>query len=165
MKIHISIYLALDCIGSLGVESGHIFDSQMSATSQKSQLSGAKHARIGRRKTINVQGETDSEGGWIPSSSSHSQHLQIDIGRKVKITAVETQGADQTKGDQRDYWVKTYQLQYSVDGGSWSTVPQVCREARGYMAYLPNVDYDYHHLEKKAMCCLQVKQIWWNVLG
>ena len=103
----------------------------MSATSQKSQLSGAKHARIGRRKTINVQGETDSEGGWIPSSSSHSQHLQIDIGRKVKITAVETQGADQTKGDQRNYWVKTYQLQYSVDGGSWSTIRQVCREARG----------------------------------
>ena len=114
------------------MESGHILDSQMSATSQKSQLSGAKHARIGRRKTINVQGETDSEGGWIPSSSSHSQHLQIDIGRKVKITAVETQGADR-----HDYWVKTYQLQYSVDGGSWSSVPQVCREAHGYMACLP----------------------------
>ena len=95
----------------------------MSATSQKSPLSGAKDGRIGRRKTINVRGETDSEGGWIPSLFSQSQYLQVDIGKKVKITAVETQGADQ-----HNYWVKSYQVQFSVNGDSWTTVSQVCRD-------------------------------------
>ena len=123
MQIYKFCYLILDCIGNLGVESRLISDSQMSATSQNSPLSGAKEGRIGRRKTINIPGETDSEGGWIPSSFSQSQYLQIDIGRKVKITAVETQGADQ-----HNYWVKTYQVKYSVDGASWSTVSQVCRD-------------------------------------
>ena len=117
------MYFTLDCIGNLGVESRLISDSQMSATSQKSPLSDAKDGRIGRRKTINVRGETDSEGGWIPSSFSQGQYLQVDIGKKVKITAVETQGADQ-----HNYWVKTYQVQFSVNGDSWTTVSQVCRD-------------------------------------
>ena len=62
--------------------------------------------------------------GWIPSSFSQSQYPQVDIGKKVKITAVETQEADQ-----HNYWVKTYQVQFSVaidiPGGKRSLVKNI----------------------------------------
>ena len=95
----------------------------MSATSQRSSLSSAAHGRAGRMKSVNIAGQQDSEGGWIPISFSQGQYLQIDLGKEMKITAVETQGADG-----HDYWVKSYGLQFSVHGHSWSTSSQVCKD-------------------------------------
>ena len=104
----------------LGVEGRIITDQQMTASSQRSSLSGAKHARANARKVSSVQGMPDSDGGWIPSASNQNQHLQIDLGAKMKVTAVETQGADG-----HDYWVTSYRVQTSESGSSWLTLSEV----------------------------------------
>ena len=104
----------------LGVESQIISDGQMSASSARSSLSTAKHGRANGRKVSNVDGMPDSDGGWIPNSFNHDQYLQIDLGTKMKVTAVETQGADG-----HSYWVTSYQVQFSEDGSSFSTLQQV----------------------------------------
>ena len=109
-----------DCIETLGVETQIIPDSQMSASSARSSLSDAKHGRANGVKVSNVRGMSDSEGGWIPSSFNQQQYLQIDLGNKMKITAVETQGANG-----HDYWVTSYRVQYSQNGQSWTTLSQV----------------------------------------
>ena len=98
------------------MQSQRITNSQMSASSQRSSLSGATHGRAG-----NYPEKSRSEGGWIPSSFSQSQYLQIDLRKEMKITAVETQGADGP-----NYWVVSYKVQFSRDGRSWSTSSQVC---------------------------------------
>ncbi|XP_001630952.2 lactadherin [Nematostella vectensis] len=45
--------------------------------------------------------------------------LQVDIGHVVPITGVATQGRYSNDWDQ---WVTRYTVQYSVDGGSWTSV-------------------------------------------
>jgi hypothetical protein len=104
----------------LGVESKVIADSQMTASSQRSSLSSAQHGRANGRKASNVSGLPDSDGGWIPRHSNQNQYLQIDLGSKMKVTAVETQGADG-----HDYWVQSYKIQTSYSGSSWSTLSEV----------------------------------------
>lgn len=115
LKLYRPIHYIIDCIDVLGVKSKRIADSQMSASSQRSSLSGATHGRAD-----NYPEASRSEGGWIPSSFSQSQYLQIDLREEMKITAVETQGADGPF-----YWVKSYKVQFSRDGRSWSTLSQV----------------------------------------
>ena len=117
---NLSMHFVIDCIDMLGVENQVISDSQMSASSARSSLSSAKHARANGIKVSNTKGIPDSDGGWIPSSFNQGQHLQIDLGKKMKVTAVETQGADG-----HNYWVTSYQVQFSQDGNSWSTLSQV----------------------------------------
>ena len=110
----------IDCIDILGMENQLISDSQLWATSERSHLSGAKHARANTRKLSNVRGMPDSDGGWIPSSFTHGQFLRVDFGKKMKVSAVETQGADG-----HNYWVTQYHLEYSQNGHSWTKYPQV----------------------------------------
>lgn len=102
------------------MESGLIRDAQLRASSARNSHSGAKDGRANRRKIRNVDGLPDSDGGWIPSSFNRNQYLQIDLGRIMKVTGVETQGADG-----QSYWVQSYKIQHSSNGQTWSTLPQV----------------------------------------
>ena len=45
---------------------------------------------------------------------------QIDLGDEYKVTGVATQG-----GDGLSEWVKSYKLQYTVDGSTWQYYGQV----------------------------------------
>lgn len=102
------------------MESGVIRDSQLSSSSSMNVYSGAKEARTNRRKIRNVDGMPDSDGGWIPNAFNQYQYLQIDLGKTVKVTGVETQGADG-----QSYWVQSYKLLHSENGNHWSTLVQV----------------------------------------
>ena len=65
-------------------------------------------------------GETTQIGGWAALHNDQNQYLQIKFGQIFQITGVNTQGrADAAQ------WVKSYKLEYSTDGSSWTYYPGV----------------------------------------
>ena len=86
------------------MESGSITDAQITASTHSS-LRPPKDGRL----------NFDSDDSWCAQASDNTPHLQIDLGSLHIICAVATQG--NSKSDQ---WVKTYKLQSSTDGSSWS---------------------------------------------
>ncbi|XP_073097754.1 contactin-associated protein-like 5 isoform X3 [Manis javanica] len=53
-------------------------------------------------------------GGWSPADSSAQQWLQLDLGSRVEITAVATQGRSGSSD-----WVTSYSLMFSDTGRNW----------------------------------------------
>ncbi|XP_038044067.1 neurexin-4-like [Patiria miniata] len=107
------LFLASSCVAQsgcqlpLGMESGAILDSQITATSTVNILEGPRYARLHKR---------DGGGGWTAGTQDLSQYLTIDLGGVATVTAVATQGRFGTN----DY-VTEYKLMYSVDGSKWTT--------------------------------------------
>lgn len=64
------------------------------------------------RARLNIAREGSKTGAWSARHNNVFQWLQVDFTSPVKITAIATQGRS-------DYnqWVKSYRLQYSLDGG------------------------------------------------
>ncbi|CAI9149698.1 unnamed protein product, partial [Rangifer tarandus platyrhynchus] len=56
----------------------------------------------------------DGAGGWSPLVSNQHQWLQIDLGERMEVTAVATQG-----GYGSSDWVTSYLLMFSDGGRSW----------------------------------------------
>lgn len=48
---------------------------------------------------------------WRPQKDDKTQFLQVDLGQVYIITAIATQGCNS-----EPWWVKSFQMQYSVDG-------------------------------------------------
>ena len=88
----------------MGLESGSIPDSSITASSEYRASHGAKNARL------HLQAVSGRTGAWSAGSESEPW-MQVNFGREVQITGVATQG--RTDSDQ---WVKTYTLSYSNDG-------------------------------------------------
>ncbi|XP_019489009.1 PREDICTED: contactin-associated protein-like 5, partial [Hipposideros armiger] len=53
-------------------------------------------------------------GGWSPADSNAQQWLQMDLGHRVEITAVATQGRYGSSD-----WVTSYSLMFSDTGHNW----------------------------------------------
>uniref|UniRef100_A0A8C0WP19 Contactin associated protein like 3 n=1 Tax=Castor canadensis TaxID=51338 RepID=A0A8C0WP19_CASCN len=53
-------------------------------------------------------------GGWTPRASNKNQWLQIDLGERMEVTAVATQG-----GYGSSNWVTSYLLMFSDSGRNW----------------------------------------------
>ncbi|OWK16571.1 hypothetical protein Celaphus_00003954 [Cervus elaphus hippelaphus] len=58
-------------------------------------------------------------GGWSPLVSNKYQWLQIDLGERMEITAVATQG-----GYGSSNWVTSYLLMFSDSGRNWKQYRQ-----------------------------------------
>ncbi|XP_034369001.1 contactin-associated protein like 5-2 isoform X2 [Arvicanthis niloticus] len=58
-------------------------------------------------------------GGWSPADSSAHQWLQLDLGSRVEITAVATQGRYGSSD-----WVTSYRLMFSDTGHNWQQYMQ-----------------------------------------
>ena len=84
------------------MESRSIPDNNITASSEKSG-NPAKNGRL------------NSGSSWCAGASNSNPHLQIDLQILHIICAVSTQG-----NSQADEWVKTYTLQSSIDGSSWT---------------------------------------------
>ena len=84
------------------MESGSISDNNITASSEESG-NPAKDGRL------------NSGSSWCAETSDSNPHLQIDLQILHIICAVSTQG-----NSQADQWVKTYKLQLSIDGLTWS---------------------------------------------
>ena len=99
---------ARSCFLPLGMESGHLPDSAISASTSYS----ANHAhQFGRLNKIAASGKA---GAWCAKRNDGNQWLQVSFGRQTTVTKVATQG--RYDGGQ---WVTSYSLSYSVDGAHW----------------------------------------------
>ncbi len=84
------------------MESGAIYDSQISASSEHDSFAVAMFGRL------NVEGQG---GGWAARILETNQWLQIDlINQDTRVVRVATQGRAHW-----EQWVKLYKLQYSND--------------------------------------------------
>ncbi|KAI8510962.1 hypothetical protein Bbelb_118780 [Branchiostoma belcheri] len=96
------------CQDPLGMESGAIPDSSITASSTWSSAHEPYRARLNGIAGI---------GAWATRTNNIGQWLQIDLGEMTRVTGVITQGR------QRDIaqWVTSYKLQFSADGATWTT--------------------------------------------
>ncbi|XP_012582012.1 PREDICTED: contactin-associated protein-like 3 [Condylura cristata] len=76
-----------------------------SSSSELSPSHGPGYASLNRR---------DGAGGWTPLVSNKYQWLQIDLGERMEVTAVATQG-----GYGSSDWVTSYLLMFSDGGRNW----------------------------------------------
>ena len=93
------------CRNPLGMESGQIPNSAITASSQLTPAYGPENARL------HFKGAPGRVGAWIPLSNDHGQWLQVDFGRETQVTGIATQGYYHAA-----HWVTSYSLQYSNDG-------------------------------------------------
>ncbi|KAM4876428.1 LOW QUALITY PROTEIN: contactin-associated protein-like 3 [Thomomys bottae] len=81
-----------------------------SSSSELSSSHGPAFASLNRR---------DGAGGWTPLVSNKHQWLQIDLGERMKVTAVATQG-----GYGSSNWVTSYLLMFSDSEKNWKQYRQ-----------------------------------------
>ncbi|ROL41994.1 Coagulation factor V [Anabarilius grahami] len=100
------------CSVPLGMESGLIKDTQITASSVASSwYSGQWHpwyARLNKQGTINA---------WQAKNNDIQQWIQVELKDVKKITGIITQGA---KSLGNEMFVKAYTLEYSEDGKRWT---------------------------------------------
>ncbi|KAL9950901.1 hypothetical protein ACROYT_G043472 [Oculina patagonica] len=95
-----------DCVNlDLGMESGSIQDSNITASSVQSVSTPAKNGRL----------NFASGSSWCAATSDTNPYLQIDLQTLHIICAVSTQG-----NSQADQWVTNYTLQSSTNGSTWT---------------------------------------------
>ncbi|XP_057395211.1 uncharacterized protein LOC130706589 [Balaenoptera acutorostrata] len=93
--------------------------ASFSSSSERSSSHGPGFASLNRR---------DGAGGWSPLVSNKYQWLQIDLGERMEVTAVATQG-----GYGSSDWVTSYLLMFSDGGRNWK---QYRREESIWLLYL-----------------------------
>ncbi|XP_022778337.1 uncharacterized protein LOC111319871 [Stylophora pistillata] len=101
------------CMEALGMESGEIPDSAISASSSANVNSYAPS--IGRLHFLSSG--SGKYGSWAAGANNLLQWLQVDFGDWRKITAVATQGRQDS-----NQWVKLYSLSFSYDSVFWEVV-------------------------------------------
>ncbi|XP_048579387.1 receptor-type tyrosine-protein phosphatase S isoform X5 [Nematostella vectensis] len=90
---------------AVGISDSHVIpDNRFSATTIYDSRYHPYYARL------------NGSPGWCRSGSSTSNYLQIDLNAVFVVCAVATQGA--SYGTE---WVKSYQVQFSMDNQAWST--------------------------------------------
>uniref|UniRef100_A0A8C5U8V0 ferroxidase n=1 Tax=Malurus cyaneus samueli TaxID=2593467 RepID=A0A8C5U8V0_9PASS len=111
------------CSLPLGMESGQIRSTQITASSTKTSWFNTWEASLAR---LNQQGKMNA---WRAKLNNNQQWLQIDLLTVKKITAIATQGVTSMSTEN---FVKTYVLLYSDDASEWksytedsSSVPKV----------------------------------------
>ena len=87
------------------MESGSIPDNDITASTVRNGNTAAKNGRLNY-----AVGPS-----WCAGTDDGNSHLQIDLQTLHIICAVSTQG--NSKANQ---WVKTYKLQLSTDGSTWT---------------------------------------------
>ena len=91
----------------LGMESGAIFDSQITASS----VFNDKHAVPNVRLHFKGSKNPVRYAGWVPGVKNTNQWLQVDLQQTTRVIGIATQG-------RHDFgqWVTKYKLQYGDDG-------------------------------------------------
>ena len=92
-------------MAGLGMESRAIPDKHISASSEWNHGHRAANARL------HFQAGGGRTGAWSAKYNNGRQFLQVNLGRWVKITRINTQGRQDA-----NQWVKKYTLSYSYDG-------------------------------------------------
>lgn len=99
------------CDAPVGLQSGRIKNSQITASSQWNKHHAPWLARLHRTK------RGPYIGSWASRHNNHHQWLQIDFRRAMKITGIATQGRQDAV-----QWVTAYYIYYGYDGVFFSAV-------------------------------------------
>ena len=91
----------------LGMESGAIFDSQITASSVYNDNHAASNARLHFKGSENPL----RRAGWVAGVKNTNQWLQVDLQQTTRVIGIATQGRHDW-----DQWVTKYKLQYGDDG-------------------------------------------------
>uniref|UniRef100_A0A8C6YHB2 F5/8 type C domain-containing protein n=1 Tax=Nothoprocta perdicaria TaxID=30464 RepID=A0A8C6YHB2_NOTPE len=100
------------CSVPLGMESGEIKNSQITASSAKTTWFKVWEPFLAR---LNQKGKLNA---WRAKSNNNQQWLQIDLLTIKKITAIATQGANSMSYEN---FVKSYIILYSNQGSEWKS--------------------------------------------
>ena len=93
------------CQEPLGIESGNVTSSQLTASTSLYESFDAASAILNQK------------GAWVPATKDQHQWLQIDLHRQIFVSGVVIQGRPDIKE-----WVTRYQVKYALDGVSWEFV-------------------------------------------
>lgn len=104
------------CSTPLGMESGKIENTQITASSFKKSWWGDYWEPF--RARLNAQGRVNA---WQAKANNNKQWLQIDLLKVKKITAIITQGC---KSLSSEMYVKSYAIHYSDQGVEWKPYRQ-----------------------------------------
>ncbi|XP_078365168.1 EGF-like repeat and discoidin I-like domain-containing protein 3 isoform X2 [Oculina patagonica] len=102
------------CSTPLGMESGAILDSQITASTVYDANHAAHQARLHFKRSGDIQ------GGWSARPSDNNQWLQVDLQRTTRVTRIATQGRYRY-----NQWVTEYKLQYGEDGQTFKTYRRI----------------------------------------
>ena len=101
----------VDDMKAIGMESGAIADSQLTASSELDIHHGIRRARLHTKET-----SVYSRGSWVSENNDLNQWYQVDLGKITPVTHVATQGRNSWSPAQM---VTKYKLQFSDDGASF----------------------------------------------
>ena len=99
------------CHEQLGVESGDLVDSQLTASTDMMNGTAIPHWRLNQPASAGIP------GGWLPSTSNSKPWLQVLLYRETSVTGVVVQGREDA-----DMWVTTYKVKTSTHGYNWNAV-------------------------------------------
>uniref|UniRef100_A0A3Q3M7H4 Contactin-associated protein-like 4 n=1 Tax=Mastacembelus armatus TaxID=205130 RepID=A0A3Q3M7H4_9TELE len=125
--------------------------SSFRSSSQLSTSHGPVFAKVNRR---------EGAGGWSPLISDKYQWLEVDLGRRTKITAVATQGRYGSSD-----WLMAYLLMFSDTGHNWRQHRQ--EDSLGAFPGNSNADTVVHYkLEQPVIArYLRLIPLDWNPTG
>ena len=103
------VFTARSCFLPLGMESGHLPDSAISASTYYDTNHIPQFSRLNK---IPASGKA---GAWCTRTNNGNEWLQVYFGQETTVTKVATQG--RYDGDHR---VTSYSLSYSTDGSHWA---------------------------------------------
>ncbi|XP_033751294.1 LOW QUALITY PROTEIN: uncharacterized protein LOC117335429 [Pecten maximus] len=103
------------CRDALGVESGVILGTQMSASSS-ADLTSADRGRLNIAALPLEADQSSLKGGWMSQTNDASQWIQVTMNETYQIQQVQLQGQEE-----EDNWVTTFSIGYSSDGSVWTT--------------------------------------------
>ncbi|XP_020628622.1 EGF-like repeat and discoidin I-like domain-containing protein 3 isoform X2 [Orbicella faveolata] len=101
----------VDSLEALGMESGAIADSQLTASSELDSNHAIKRARLHTKET-----DVYSRGSWVSATNDLNQWYQVDLGKITPVIHVSTQGRNFHSPAQM---VTKYKLQFSDHGASF----------------------------------------------
>ena len=106
------------------MQSGDIPDSAITASSSANAVSYAPS--VGRLHFLSAG--SGRYGSWAAGANNAQQWFQVDFGSWTKVTAVATQGRQDS-----NQWVKTFSMSYSYDGVFYKIVSdeQGLKKVRG----------------------------------
>ncbi|XP_031558945.1 transmembrane protease serine 9-like [Actinia tenebrosa] len=129
------------CDVALGMQNGWIEDMDVTASSFMSLDHDPGRARL------------NSTSAWVPARHDVSELLQIHFVRETNVSGIGIQGHPNM-----DRWVTKYKLDYSIDGITWSSYPEVLEGSTDRNSVV--------HSRLDALLTvhyLRVKPVEWNV--
>ncbi|KAM5292288.1 lactadherin [Ctenodactylus gundi] len=128
---YIGVHCETSCVRPLGMESGAIANSQLSASSLYMGFMGLQRwapemARLHRSGIVNA---------WTASTYDTKPWIQVNLLRKMWVTGVVTQGASLAGSAQ---YLKTFKVAYSLDGRKFYFLQD--EEGSGDKVFEGNVD-------------------------